>query len=175
MKIVKLTSLLPEMPRLSSPWHRYDRQHPHLSPKSVYSLLRSVAVSSSTSSSSPNFSNCSSPRELALVFADYLRSHFSLSQPRALCSKARGCQFEICRATCPQESHCYFWSLFSPPVFLAASFNLSSFSATGPERVAYPILKHLPHSGMDFLVTFSIFPGLCIPFLLQYIFYYYHQ
>ena len=27
------------------------------------------------------------------------------------------------------------------------------------------MLKHLPHSGMDFLHTFLIFPGLCIPFL----------
>ena len=42
-------------------------------PKSVYSLLRFAA------GSSPNFPNCSSPRESALVFADYLRSHFSVS------------------------------------------------------------------------------------------------
>ena len=56
-------------------------------PKSVCYLLRSVADSFS---SSPNFPNCSFPRESALVFADYLRSHFSVSQPKALCSRARG-------------------------------------------------------------------------------------
>ena len=44
-----------------------------LSPKSVHSLLRYIAGSPS---SSPNFPNCSSPRESALVYAAYLRSHF---------------------------------------------------------------------------------------------------
>ena len=42
--------------------------------KSVYSLLRFVAVSFSSS----NFPNCSSSRESSSVFADYLRSHFSV-------------------------------------------------------------------------------------------------
>ena len=36
--------------------------------------------------------------------------------------------------------------------FLAAASNLSSSSATGPDKVAYPMLKHLPRSGMDFLL-----------------------
>ena len=54
---------------------------PKSNPKSVYSLLRSVA---GCSSSSPDFSGCSSPRESASVFADYLISHFSVSQPKAL-------------------------------------------------------------------------------------------
>ena len=54
---------------------------PKSNPKSVYSLLCSVAGSPSLSSSSPNFPNCSSPRESALVYAIYLRSHFSVSQP----------------------------------------------------------------------------------------------
>ena len=57
--------------------------------KSVYSLLRFVAGSSSSSSSSPNFSNSFSPMESASVYAAYLRSHFSISQPKALRSKAR--------------------------------------------------------------------------------------
>ena len=51
-------------------------------PKSVHSL-RYIAGSSSSSSSSPNFPNCSSPRESASVYAAYLRSHFSVSQPEA--------------------------------------------------------------------------------------------
>ena len=55
------------------------------SPKSVHSLLRSIAGSPSSSfSSSRNFPNCSSPRESASVDADYLRSHFSISQPKAI-------------------------------------------------------------------------------------------
>ena len=57
-------------------------------PKTVYSLLRSIAGSPSSSSSSPNFPNCSSPRELASVYVACLRSHFSISQPKALRNRA---------------------------------------------------------------------------------------
>ena len=53
---------------------------PRSNPKSVHSLLRSIAGSPSSSSSSPNFPNYSSPRESASVYAAYLRSHFSVSQ-----------------------------------------------------------------------------------------------
>ena len=49
-------------------------------PKSVHSLLCSIAGSPS---SSPNFPNCSSPRESASIYAAYLRSHYSVSQPEA--------------------------------------------------------------------------------------------
>ena len=116
-----------------------------LSPKSVHSLLRSIAGSSS----SPN---CSSPRESASVYAAYLRSHFSVSQPKALRSRARCYLTELRRATCSVESHSSFCSPFSPAEFLAAVSNLSSSTATGPDKVAYPMLKHLPRSGMDFLL-----------------------
>ena len=51
---------------------------PKSNPKSVHSLLRSIAGSPSSSSSFPY---CSSPRESASVYAAYLRSHFSVSQP----------------------------------------------------------------------------------------------
>ena len=56
---------------------------PKSNPKSVHSLLRSIAGSFSSSSSSPNFPNCSSPRESASVYAVYLRSHVSVSQPKS--------------------------------------------------------------------------------------------
>ena len=101
---------------------------PKSNPKSVHSLLRSVAGSPSSSSSSPNFLNCSSPRESASVYAAYLRCHFSVSQLKSFCSP------------------------FSPAEFLAAASNLSSSTATGPDKVDYPMLKHLPRSGMDFLL-----------------------
>ena len=125
---------------------------PRSNPKSVHSLLRSIAGSPSSSSSSPNFPNCSSPRESASVYAAYLRSHFSVSQPKALCSRARGYLTELRRATFPVESHSSFCSPFTPAEFLAAASNLSSFTATGPDKVAYPMLKHLPRSGMDLLL-----------------------
>ena len=84
------------------------------------------------------------------VFADYLRSHFSISQPKTLRNRARGYLFVLRRDTCPAESRSSFCSPF-PAEFLAAATNLSSSSATGPDKVAYPMLKHLPRSGMDFL------------------------
>ena len=124
---------------------------PKSNPKSVHSLLHSITGSHSSSSSSPNFSNCSSPRESASAYAAYLRSHFSVSQPKALRSRTRGYLSELRRATCSEDSHTSFCSPFSLAEFHAAASNLSSSSATGPDKVAYPMLKHLSRSGMDFL------------------------
>ena len=64
----------------------------------------------------------------------------------------RGYLFEFFRATCPEESHSPFCSPFCPAKFLAAATNLSSSTATGPDKVAYPVLKHLSCSDMDFLL-----------------------
>ena len=123
-----------------------------LNPKTVYSLLRSIAGFSSSSSSSRNYPKCSSPRESASIYAAYLRSHFSVSQPKTLRSRAQGYVSELRRATCPEESHSSFSSPLFPTEFLAAASNLSSSTATVPNKVAYPMLKHLPRSGMDFLL-----------------------
>ena len=125
---------------------------PRFNPKYVHFLLRSIARPPSSSFSSPNFSNCSSPKKSALVYAAYLRSHFSVSQPKALRSRARGYLTELRRATCPVESHSSFCSPFTPAEFHAAASNLSSSTTTGPNHVAYPMLKHLPRSGIDFLL-----------------------
>ena len=125
---------------------------PKLNPKTVHSLLRSIAGSFSSSFSSPNSPNCSSPRKSASVYAAYLRSHFSVSQPKTLRSRARGYLSELRRVTCPEESHLSFCSPFSSTELLAAASNLSSSTATGSNKVAYPMLKHLPRSGMDFLL-----------------------
>ena len=139
-----------------SPAEAWQTTYSFLSPKSnlksVHSLLPSIAGSPSWSSSSSNFPNCSSPRESASVCASHLRSHFSVSQPKALRSRAKGYLSELRQATCPEESHSSFCSSFSPTELLSAASNLSSSIATGPDRVAYPMLKHLPWSGMDFLL-----------------------
>ena len=70
----------------------------------------------------------------------------------ALRSRARDYLTELRRATCPMESHSSFCSPFTLAEFLAAASNLSSSIATGPDKVAYPMLKHLPRSGMDFVL-----------------------
>ena len=112
----------------------------------------------SLSSSSPNFPNCSSPRESASVYAAYLRSHFSVSQPKTLRSRARGYLSELRRTTCPEESYSAFCSPFSPTELLTAASNLSPSAATGLDKVAYPMLKHLIRSGIDFFLhIFNLF------------------
>ena len=100
MKIARLTSPLLDVLRLPLPRSRL-RHGKRLAPLSRPNLTlnlytRSVADSPSSSS---NFPNCSSSRESALVFADYLRSHFSVSQPKALRSRSRGYLTELRRAT----------------------------------------------------------------------------
>ena len=120
----------------------------------------------------PKFPNCSSPWESALVYADYLRSRFSVSQPKALRSRARGYLFELRRATCSQEFHSCLCSFFFPAEFFVVSTNLFSFIATnlslfiatGPDKVAYSMLKHLTLTWI-FCYTLSIFYGFCIAFL----------
>ena len=53
-----------------------------------------------------------------------------------------------------------------------AATHLSLCTATGSDKVTYPMLKHLVHSGMDFFFTSLIFPGFHIPFFyLEEIFY----
>ena len=111
---------------------------PKSNPKSAHSRLRSIAGSPSSSSSSPNSLNCSSPRESASVYAAYLPSHFSVSQPKALRSRARGYLSELRRATCPEEFHLSFCFPFSLAEFLAAASNLSSFTATGQTKLSIP-------------------------------------
>ena len=139
MKIVRLTSLLPDMPRLSSPRPRlrHGCQLAHLSPiskpKSVYSLLR---FATGSSSSSPNFLNCFSPKDLASVFADYLRSHFSFFHPKAQCNRVRGYLSE------PQALrsliHKSFCSPFYPAKFLADATNLSRSLLLAPTKLPVP-------------------------------------
>ena len=86
-----------------------------------------------------------------MVYTVILRFHFFVSQPKTLRSRARGYLSELCRALCPKESHS-FCSPFSPSEFLAVASNLSSSTATGPDKVAYPMLKHLHRFGMDLLL-----------------------
>ena len=99
-------------------------------PKSVYSLLC--------------FLTCSS---LASVFANYLRSH----KPNVLHSRTRGYLSELREVTCPEESHLSFCFPFSPSELLATATNLLTYYHW-PRQSCYFMLKHLPFSGMDFLL-----------------------
>ena len=159
MKIDRLTSPLLDAPRqsLPRPRLRHGRRlallfHPNQTRK-LYTLFSALSLALLPHLPPlPNFPNRSFLKELSSVYAAYLRSHFSVSQPKALRSRARGYLTELRRATCPQESHSSFCSPFSSTELLAAASNLSSSTATGPDKVAYPMLKHLPRSGIDFLL-----------------------
>ena len=90
---------------------------PKSNPKSVHSF-RSIAGSPSSSYSSPNFPNCSSPRKSASVYATYLRSHFSVSQPEATSLSSA-------------ESR-VLWSLTRPFALLSLSLNSLRLPSTLP-------------------------------------------
>ena len=88
----------------------------------------------------------------ALVFAGYLRSHLSVAWPKAMRSTAGDYLSEIRGATFLKESHLSFFSPFSSAEFLAAASNLFLSNTTGPDKVASPMLKRLPGSGMNFFL-----------------------
>ena len=167
MKIARLTSPLLDAPRqsLPRPRLRHGRRlallfHPNQTRK-LYTLFFALSLALLPCLPPLHFPNCSSPGESASLYAAYLRPHISVSQPKTLRSRARGYLTELRRATCPEEYHSSFCSPFSPTELLAAASNLSSSTATGPDKVAYPMLQHFPRSGTDFLIS----PGLYIPFL----------
>ena len=88
---------------------------PKSNPKSVHSLLRSIAGSSSFSSS-PNFPNCSSPRESASVYAAYLKSHFLFLSQRPCVAEPEATSLSSA------EPHA-LWSLTRPFALLSLPRN----------------------------------------------------
>ena len=81
---------------------------------------------------------------------EYRQAYISAS--RCVSSVIAKAKAEAWQTTCPEESHSSFCSSFSPAKLLAAASNLSSSTATGPNKVAYPMLKHLPRFDMYFLL-----------------------
>ena len=125
--------------------------------KSIYSIVQSVVGSASSFSSFSNFPSCCSTRISASVYADYLKSHVSVSQPVNLPIKARGYLSEVRWTSCPENFHYSFSSLFTFSEFFVAAANLFFYIAAGPDKVAYPMLKHIPHSHINLLRIFNLF------------------
>ena len=95
---------------------------------------------SCSSSSSPNFPNCSSPRESASVYASFLRFHFSASQPKTLRSRVIGYLSELRREPCALRN------LTRPSAFLSLPLNFLRMPATSPHplplaQTKFPILR----------------------------------
>ena len=83
-------------------------------------------------------------------------SFFCLSA-KGLRSRARCYLTELSRASFLKESHSSFCFPLICGEFFVAAANFSSSTATNPDRVAYPMLKHLPPSGVDlFLHVFNL-------------------
>ena len=156
MKIARFTSPLLKAPRQSLPRGRlrHGRRlaflfHPNQTPK-LYTLFFTLSLALL-----PRLPPLLiSPRESASVYVAYLRSHFSVSQPKALCSRARSYLSEpralksLTRPFALPSLPLNFLRL--PPTFPPLP------TATGSDKVAYPILKHLPRSGMNFLHIFNL-------------------
>ena len=98
---------------------------PKSNPRPVHSLLRSIAGSPSSSSSSPNFPNCSSPRESASVYAAYLKSHFPFLSQRPCAAEPEATSLS---STVPRG-----WrSLTRPFALLSLSLNFLQLPPTSP-------------------------------------------
>ena len=128
---------------------------PKSDPRRVYALLKSIAGSSPSASSEPNFPDCDSPKETASVYASFLRSHFSASRPKDLRSRENE-YLNLLRRTkdsCNEEHHISgLCAPFSLSELSTAVSHLSSSTASGPDKIAYPMLSHLPPSGLLFLL-----------------------
>ena len=145
MKIVRLTSPLPYVLLLSVLRTRlkHNRRFALLSRRNLTLNLYTFSFDGSPSSFSfLNFPYCFSSRESTSVFADYLRSHFSLSQPEA---------------TFPSSAKPRVLKCLTRPFALPSTpLNFLELPLTSPrplslaQTIAYPMLKHLPRSGMDF-------------------------
>ena len=158
IKIARLTSPLLHAPRQSSPWPRlrHGRRlalfHPNLT-LNLFTLFFALLLALL-----PRL-----PPLLtfltALLPGNRLRSMPLTCDPTFLFLSQRLCVAGyltgLRQSTCPVESRSSFCSPFSLAEFFAAASNLFSSTSTGPDKVSYPMLKHLPRSGMDFL--FHIF------------------
>ena len=77
------------------------------------------------------------------------------------CCPLNGCAAELeatsLSSDVPHALRCLisFCSILSFSKFLAASIDLSLSTANVSNKVAYPMLKHLPYSGMEFLHVFN--------------------
>ena len=131
----------------------YQSMHEHCA---VFRLLNAISGKKNTSQD-PSFPGCTFPLDTANHFASYLRSHLSQATPRT--SRRADCQFmnELRKASCEGASslHNSFCSPFSLAELSTAICKLSFFTASGPDQIAYPLLKHLPESAQ--LVLLSLF------------------
>ena len=105
---------------------------PRSNPKYVHFLLRSISGPPSSSFSSPNFSNCSSPWKSASVYAAYLRSHFSFLSQRLCVAEPEATSLSSAE---PRA----LWSLTRPFTLLSLPLNFIRLPPISPRPL--PLAK----------------------------------
>ena len=109
----------------------------------VFRLLNAISDKKNTSQD-PSFLGGTSRLDTANYYASYLRSHLSQATPRTSRRAERQFMNELRKASCEDVSslHNSFCSPFLAELSTAIC-KLSSI-ASGPNQIAYPLLKHLP-------------------------------
>ena len=127
---------------------------PRSDPRAVFRLLNAISGKKNTSHD-PSFPDCTSPLDTANHYASYLRSHLSQATPRSSRKAERQFMNELRKANCEDASslHNSFCSPFSLNELSTAISNLSSFTVSGPDQIAYPLLKHLPEPAQLLLLS----------------------
>ena len=129
---------------------------PRFDPRAVFRFLNAISGKKNTSQDS-FFPDCTCPLDTANHFASYLRSRLSQATPRSPRRAERQFMNELRKASCEDASslHNSFCSPFSLTELSTAISNFSSSTASGPDQIAYPLLKHLPEPAQ--LLLFSLF------------------
>ena len=127
---------------------------PRSDPCAVFRLLNAISSKKNTSQD-PSFPVCSSPLDTANHYASYLRSHLSQATPRTSHRVERQFMNELRKASCEDASslHNSFCSPFSLAELSPAICKLSSSTASGPDQIAYPLLRHLPEPAQLLLLS----------------------
>ena len=127
---------------------------PRSDPRAVFRLLNAISGKKNTSQD-PSFPDCTCPLDTANHYASYLRSHLSQATPRSSRRAEQQFMNELRKASCEDASslHNSFCSAFSLTELSTAISNLSSSTASGPDQIAYPLLKHLPEPAQLLLLS----------------------
>ena len=123
-------------------------------PRAVFRLLNAISGKKNTSQDS-SFLDCTCPLDTANHFASYLRSRLSQATPRSSRIAERQFMNELRKASCEDASslHNSFCSPFSLTELSTVISNFSSSTASGPDQIAYPLLKHLPEPAQLLLLS----------------------
>ena len=127
---------------------------PRSDPRAVFRLLNAISGKKNTSQDS-SFPDCACPLDTANHFASYLRSRLSQATPRSSRRAERQFMNELRKASCEDASslHNSFCSPFSLTELSTAISNFSSSTASGPDQIAYLLLKHLPEPAQLLLLS----------------------